>query len=79
MDCRALSVIARYQEGDPDGALSKADDSAEHSQEEPDAPIDPLNVAYHSADFRRTGVADRTRKQASECRGFLAENSSRRD
>jgi len=46
-------IIARYQEGDPDGALSRADDFfAEYLQKERDAtPTRPLNVAFHSGDF----------------------------
>lgn len=46
-------IIARYQEGDPDGALSKADDLFnEYSKMEQEAtPTRPLNVVYHSSDF----------------------------
>jgi len=46
-------IIARYQEGDPDSALSKADDFfAEYLQKEQEATsARPLNVAFHSGDF----------------------------
>lgn len=46
-------IIARYQEGDADGALSKADDFfSEYSRMEQEAtPTRPLNVAYRSSDF----------------------------
>jgi hypothetical protein len=46
-------IIARYQEGDPDSALSKADDFFnEYLQKEREAtPARPLSVAFHSGDF----------------------------
>jgi hypothetical protein len=57
-------VIAYYQEGDTDSALSKADDFfGEYSK--PQDPMHPVNVVYHSADFAALAlqIANETNRQ----------------
>jgi hypothetical protein len=57
-------VIAYYQEGDTDSALSKADDFfVEYSK--PQDPMHPVNVVYHAADFAALAlqIANETNRQ----------------
>jgi len=57
-------VIAYYQEGDTDTALSKAEDFfAEYSK--PQDPMHPVNVVYHASDFAALAlqIAKETNRQ----------------